>query len=87
MLTRFTLPAASAMYIWFSSCGSGTTARILEGSLNGLPLSFLDLAALRAVSLSAELLAVSVGPPNAKAQAVRGLEVVPGVVGPRHGVI
>jgi hypothetical protein len=50
-------------------------------------LSFFDLAALRAVSLSAELLSVSVGPPEAKACIVRGLEVVAWVVGPRHGVI
>jgi len=75
------------MYIWLSSCGSGTTARILEGSLNRLPLSFFDLAALRAVVLSAELLPVSVGLPDASAQDVRGLKVVPRVVGPRHGAI
>ena len=69
MLIRFTLPAASAMYIWFSFCRSGTTARILEGSLNGLPLSFFDLAALRAFSLSAELMPVSVGLQDARARA------------------
>lgn len=74
--------------MWLSSCGSATTARILEGSLNGLPLSFFDLAALRAVSSSAELLLVSVGPrEGAGAHGVRGLEVVSWVVGPRHGVI
>lgn len=55
--------------------------------MNGLPLSFFDLAALRAVVLSAELLPVSVGLPDASAEDVRGLKVVPGVVGPRHGAI
>lgn len=62
-------------------------ARILEGSFSRLPLSFFDLAALRAVSLSAELPSVSVGPQDASLQVVRGLEIVPWIVGPRHGVI
>jgi hypothetical protein len=55
MFILLTLPAASATYMWSPSCGSGTAASILEGSLIGAPLVFFDLVAFLAVSFRAEL--------------------------------
>jgi hypothetical protein len=61
------------------------TARILEGSLMGLPLVFFDLVALRAVSFREELLHVRGVRKGERDVAVRRLKVVSRVVGARHG--
>jgi hypothetical protein len=60
-------------------------ARILEGSLIGVPFAFFDLVALRAVSFRAELLHVRGVRENGVEVTVRRLEVVSRVVRARHG--
>ena len=59
MFIYLTVPAAPATKMWSSSCGSGIAARILESVLMGAPRVLFDLAALRAVSSSADLQRVS----------------------------
>jgi hypothetical protein len=80
MFIRFTLPAASATKIWFSSCGSAMAARILDGSLIGLPFVFLDLEAFRVISSSDELACVSWKQQERNRLYIRRLEVVAWVI-------